>query len=193
MELTQVLDGSIADWKAAGGPVDEAPASTFYAKDLIPIQEGTLYHAVEPLQVVNRDRVLKVVRSFQSGAPSNTIIIDARSKERFYAQAPEPREGLRRGHMPGAKNVFFASLLQAENLNRLKSRQEMQQQFAQAGIPLDDKSVNFITTCGSGATACTLAAAMLECGVERERIAIYDGSWMEWGAYDTSPIVTIDD
>ena len=191
---TKVLDGSIADWTAAGGPIETTPTSTFYVKDLLLTDGSTRYQASEPRQVVDKQAVLKVVADHQSSsAPTNTIIIDARSSERFYAQAPEPREGLRRGHMPGAKNVFFASLLRPENLNRMAATDTLKDRFKEAGISLEDESTNFITTCGSGATACTVAAAMIECGVDPARISIYDGSWMEWGADDSTPIVTTDD
>ena len=192
---TKVLDGSITDWKAAGGPVEEKPTSTFFVKDLHSSADtSTRYQASGPRQVVDKQKVMEVVVGQpQALGPTNTLIIDARSSERFYAKAPEPREGLRRGHMPGAKNVFFASLLRPENLNRMLPRDTLTDRFQQAGIPLEDASTNFVITCGSGATACTVAAAMIECGVDPARISVYDGSWMEWGADDSTPIVTTDD
>jgi thiosulfate/3-mercaptopyruvate sulfurtransferase len=136
------------------------------------------------------EQVKKIIstNSEQDGPP--TIIVDARSPERFYAQVDEPRPGLRRGHMPGAKNLFFLTLLHPDNPTKLLPPEELQVKIQQAGIP---KDVRVVTTCGSGATACTVAAALMECGHSPENVFIYDASFMEWGQADLdNPLVTTD-
>ncbi len=109
-------------------------------------------------------------------------VLDARPSPRFRGEAPEPRPGLRGGHMPGAVNVPWStvvdqgSLLPAERLREL---------FEAAGVDLERPVV---TTCGSGVSACVLALALARLG--RDSVAVYDGSWSEWGRRSDTPIVT---
>jgi thiosulfate/3-mercaptopyruvate sulfurtransferase len=200
-ELSRIkmLDGSLADWRKQGGPLDDDDADATprvvnvddLTAQLPSLKPRYKAHAHGPRQVVNKQDVLQVCR--QDTTPSTrtkkTLIVDARSAERFRAQAPEPRPGLRLGHMPGAKNLPFITLLDADNLNRLAPTDTLRQKFMDAGIDPADDSLRIITTCGSGATACTLAAAWMECGGDPSHVDIYDGSWMEWGADPNTPIV----
>jgi thiosulfate/3-mercaptopyruvate sulfurtransferase len=107
-------------------------------------------------------------------------IVDARSAERFAGRAPEPRPGLRSGHMPGAFNVPYERVL--EN-GRLASREKIIAAFTSAGVDLDQP---IITSCGSGVTAAVLNLALESIGKEPKRL--YDGSWAEWGARPDMPI-----
>ena len=108
-------------------------------------------------------------------------IADARSAGRFAGTEPEPRAGLRAGHIPGSSNVPISSLL---NDGALKDKDDLAAAFAAGGI---DISRPVITSCGSGVTACGLAFALAILG--NEKTFVYDGSWSEWGASD-APIET---
>jgi rhodanese-related sulfurtransferase len=108
-------------------------------------------------------------------------IIDARATDRFEGKAPEPRPGLRSGHIPGARNVPFGKLLNQDGT--LKSAPELQRLFEQAGIDLNKPVV---TSCGSGITASVLALGLAEIG--HRRTSVYDGSWSEWGADQSLPM-----
>lgn len=104
-------------------------------------------------------------------------IIDARAAERFRGDAPEPRQGLRAGHIPNSKNVPFTTLLNEDKT--MKSPLELASIFEAAGVDLDRP---IITSCGSGVTAAVLSLALEIIG-HRDH-ALYDGSWTEWGSYD---------
>jgi thiosulfate/3-mercaptopyruvate sulfurtransferase len=113
-------------------------------------------------------------------------IIDARSPGRFRGEAPEPRPGLRTGHIPGSKNVHYAALLNADGT--MKDPAALRAVFEAAGVDLSKPA---ITTCGSGVTAAILSLAMERFG--KTDHSLYDGSWSEWGQFPTLPVATGDD
>ena len=111
-----------------------------------------------------------------------TLVLDARSASRFAGDEEEPRPGVRPGHIPGSVNCHYASLLTGDP-TRLKSLADLEVVLAPTGA-LSAESV--ITTCGSGISACLLALALHELG--RSPVAVYDGSWAEWGGRPDCPI-----
>jgi thiosulfate/3-mercaptopyruvate sulfurtransferase len=113
-------------------------------------------------------------------------IVDARSPGRFRGEAAEPRPGLRAGHIPGSKNLHYAQLLNGDGT--MKDKAGIQAAFDAAGV---DLSRPVITTCGSGVTAAILSLAMERLG--KADHALYDGSWSEWGQFETLPVATGDD
>ena len=110
-------------------------------------------------------------------------LVDARPAGRFEGSEPEPRPGLRGGHLPGARNVPSQSLINADGT--LKSTPELAKIFADAGI---DPKLPVVTSCGSGVTASILSLALAVLG--QTNAAVYDGSWAEWGAENGPPIET---
>ena len=147
---------------------------------------------VEDLPPVIRDRHMTVSRQNQlvkdvtqvaaSAKLGDWEIADARSPGRFEGAEPEPRPGLRSGHIPGSKNVPYRSLLDADGT--MKPPEGLAAAFAAAGI---DPARPVITSCGSGVTAAVLSLALEVLG---RRHALYDGSWAEWGMYNDLKVAT---
>jgi thiosulfate/3-mercaptopyruvate sulfurtransferase len=119
-------------------------------------------------------------------AADRALILDARPADRFEGRAPEPRPNLYSGHIPGSKNTP-ASCFTDPMTNKLRSRVELEQIFAGAGF--FDARAPVYATCGSGVTACAIALSLYTLG--HKDIAVYDGSWAEWGALDANrPVAT---
>lgn len=162
-----VLDGGLPAWVAAGGTLARGPAMTS-ARTFVPAFDAT--------KVASLDDVKAALTS------GSAVVADARPADRFIGTTPEPRPGLRCGHMPGARNLPFTLLI--EN-GRMKPAAEIARLFAEAGI---DTTRPIITSCGSGVTAAVLSLALATIGVEDVRL--YDGSWTEWGGKADVPVVT---
>ena len=114
------------------------------------------------------------------GKKHSAQVVDARSAERFRGTAPEPRPGLRSGHMPGSFNVPYSRLIEK---GHLVPRARIEAAFTEAGVDLD---MPIITSCGSGVTAAILTLALESIG--REPKGLYDGSWAEWGSRPDLPV-----
>lgn len=166
-----VLDGGLPKWVAEKRPVTDEIQAT---------QERHFTARRNAALVRDVDDIKAIV----SGPNADGIqIIDARAAERFAGTAPEPRPGLRAGHMPGARNIPYGSLLNADLT--MKSTADLRKIFADAGIDLGKPAV---TSCGSGVTAAVISLA-LELVGHRDH-ALYDGSWVEWGGNEDHPVAT---
>lgn len=161
-----VLDGGLPKWRAEGRPVETGAARP------APV---ALSASFEPDLV----RDLAFVR--QAVASGEAQLVDARGAPRFRGEAPEPRPGLRSGHMPGAKNLPFNLLVAPDGT--MQGAGEIRAAFEAAGVDLDRP---IVTTCGSGVTASVLALGLARLGLDR--IPVYDGSWGEWGAQADTPV-----
>jgi thiosulfate/3-mercaptopyruvate sulfurtransferase len=168
-EDVAVLNGGLKKWKAEGHPLEDGPPRKRPEVHFTPLMNASL--------VRDMDDVKHVL------AKNSAQIVDARPAPRFAGSEPEPRPGLRCGHLPGARSVPSQTLLNADGT--LKPPAELQRLFADAGI---DPALPVITTCGSGVTASILSLALAVLG--QTNAAVYDGSWAEWGADNGLPIET---
>ncbi len=164
-----VLDGGLVKWLAEGRPTEDLPRAPtprhFTARQNTPLLRD-LDH---------------VQRNISSQAEQ---VVDTRSSGRFYGSEPEPRSGVRSGHVPGSVNLPYNELIDAETKTLLPPEQ-LRAVFDAAGVDLDRP---IVSTCGSGVSAAVLNLALYELG--RTNTALYDGSWAEWGGRDDTPVET---
>ncbi|KZL21795.1 3-mercaptopyruvate sulfurtransferase [Pseudovibrio axinellae] len=162
-----VLDGGLPAWKAKGYPLTD---------DQPPRMERHF------TAILNHDMVRNLSEVQEALNSSQQLVLDARSPERFMGQAPEPREGVRAGHMPGALNLPFGLLLEE---GKLRSNEDLKDIFHQTGV---DANTPVITSCGSGVTAAVISLALEKVGYTKT--ALYDGSWSEWGASPQTEVIS---
>jgi thiosulfate/3-mercaptopyruvate sulfurtransferase len=163
-----VLDGGFPKWQAEGRPIEDMPPMV---RD-------------RHMTVRRQNHMVKDVTQVAAASKLGDYeIIDARSAARFRGDAPEPRPGLRAGHIPGSKNVPYTSLLNDDGT--MKSPETMRDIFVAAGVDLTKPA---ITSCGSGVTAAVVSLALEILG--KTDHALYDGSWSEWGMFPTVPVAT---
>jgi thiosulfate/3-mercaptopyruvate sulfurtransferase len=164
-----LLDGGLPKWLAEGRPTQGGNAAP---------PPGNFVAKFRPELVRSKAQMVANVGS------KAEQVLDARAAGRFEGTAPEPRPGLRGGHIPGSRNLPMGSLVDPKTM-RLKSAEDLAKLYTDAGI---DVMKPIATTCGSGVTACGLGFGLHLIGADK--VAIYDGSWSEWGLPDGPPIAT---
>lgn len=163
-----VLDGGFPKWLAEGREVEDMPPMV---RD-------------RHMTVRRQNHLVKDVTQVSSASKLGDYeIVDARAAERFAGEVDEPRPGLRKGHIPGSKNLPFKDILNPDGT--LMDADGLRAAFDAAGV---DLSKPVITTCGSGVTAAILSLALERIG--KTDHSLYDGSWSEWGAFPTLPVAT---
>ena len=164
-----VLNGGLPKWKREGRPLESGPPRNRTARHFTARRNLDLVRDVSDIKALLKDR--------------SAEIVDARAADRFAGKAPEPRPGLRSGHIPGSHNLPYAKLLNKDGT--FKTGPEIERLFEEAGV---DLTKPVVASCGSGITASVLALGLAEIG--HRRAAVYDGSWSEWGADKNLPIET---
>jgi thiosulfate/3-mercaptopyruvate sulfurtransferase len=164
-----ILDGGLPKWLAEGRPVTDEPPMP---------RERHLTAKLDNTLVRDKDQLLANLKT------GREQVLDARAAGRFEGSAPEPRQGLRSGHIPGSLNLPYDRLTDPKT-KTIRPAEELARLFDEAGI---DRSRPVVTTCGSGVTACALAFGLHLLG--HSDFAIYDGSWSEWGLPGDHPVET---
>jgi thiosulfate/3-mercaptopyruvate sulfurtransferase len=167
-EDVMVLNGGLEKWRGEGRPLTDRlsrPQERHFS-----VRQNSLL-----LRELDQVRANLTTKREQ--------VVDARSAGRFHAREPEPRPGLRSGHIPGAVNLHYAGLIAADGT--LKPAGELRQTLTEAGV---DPARPVVTSCGSGVSAALINLALFKLGVRTA--ALYDGSWSEWGAQADTPVAS---
>ena len=164
-----VLDGGLPKWQREGRPVESGEPSAAASATFRPDFRAARLRGIGDMLENTRTR--------------NELVLDARAEGRFTGETPEPREGMRSGHIPGAVNLPYTELLNDDATFR--SPKEVRARLAEAGA---SGFRPVVTSCGSGVTACVLTLGLRVAGLPEG--AVYDGSWSEWGGRSDTPVET---
>lgn len=165
----RILNGGLKKWRAEGRKVESGEVKP---------KPATFKATFDPSYTRN---IQQMVANLESHAEQ---VLDARANERYQGKVPEPRPGLRSGHIPGSLSVPYNQLFEAST-GAMKPLDELRAVFAGAGVKLD---APIVTSCGSGVSALVLTLALYRLGVRGS--ALYDGSWTEWGMQGGPPVAT---
>ena len=164
-----VLDGGLEKWRAEGLALDD-----------LPVRPTERHFTARRNNLLVRD--LDQVR--QNLVDRREQVVDARSPGRFAGTEPEPRQGLRSGHIPESVNLPHLELIDPDD-GTMRPADDLRSRFIKRGVALDRP---IVTSCGSGVTAATVALALFRLGAPET--TVYDGSWSEWGGRDDTPVET---
>ena len=165
-EHVRVLDGGLSAWKKAGGSIEEG----------IPEINSKSYsgNPAGDAVIVREEVVAKL-------SNPSVSIVDARSAGRFNGTEPEPRPGLRGGHIPGSAHLYYGDVMDSDGL--MKNPEQILSLLESISV---DSDTQIVTTCGSGVTAAILLLAIYQ--VRQHDLRLYDGSWTEWALHPDSPL-----
>ena len=164
-----VLDGGLPKWLEEKRPVERGAINS---------------HASTYTATFHAEHVAACADVQAACTKENPCLLDARGPDRFNGEVPEPRAGMRSGHIPGSINMPYPTMLNSDG-RTVRPIKELQKIFANTGIT---DSTPVITTCGSGITAAILALGLHLCG--HDRCAVYDGSWAEWGRAEGNDVAS---
>ncbi|KAG0567228.1 hypothetical protein KC19_7G119900 [Ceratodon purpureus] len=186
-EKVWILDGGLPNWKASGFPTkSEGPQLLRGEEAVAAVQKVYSGKEVPKSQykATLQPHLVWSVEQVKGNLQDKEVqVIDARGKPRFDGTVPEPRKGVRGGHIPGSKCVPFPEVLSPSGT--LLTPEELGSKFKNAGVSTEGP---IVASCGTGVTACILALALHRMG--KQDVAVYDGSWTEWGSRSDTPVET---
>lgn len=191
-----VLSGGLPAWEAMGGTIDTTPLSdeeAHKAGRAASSSTNTNNNDTHTYKaVLDKGAVRNASQMVANITSQEERVIDARPAARWQGAAPEPRAGLKKGHIPGSKNIPWNDIQRAGEGGGgggFISDDELIQKFKQVGVDVTNEEGGVVMTCGSGTTACILALAVYHLN-PKKKVTVYDGSWSEYGGLEGVPVDT---